>query len=143
MGILEGKVCYENVVANIEQEKVIELNKELVVAIASWRVTEVELMESKEKIVKEKSSTITEGKHQAMEEYKASEPFEIEIVEGSLFTFTMGFNLYKTQVARLFLGVDVGHLNPEESKDKAERMVQMLVPLPWKHPRWMRQRIIG
>lgn len=68
----------------------------------------------------EKSMAIYKAKAWAMEKYKVHEAFELEIIGNLALAFTMGFNLCKLQVARLFLKVDVSCLNPKESKDKAK-----------------------
>ncbi|KAG1333903.1 hypothetical protein COCNU_03G000220 [Cocos nucifera] len=72
MGILKGKVAYEKTAADIQQEKNVKLERELVVAIATRRVAKVELIASKEKATKDKSLAV-EVKLQALVEYKISE----------------------------------------------------------------------
>ncbi|KAG1327901.1 hypothetical protein COCNU_01G018350 [Cocos nucifera] len=63
--------------------------------IAVRKATEVQLMVIKEKVVEKKSSTVTEARLQAIDEYKALETFEAKIADGSTSIFTIGFYLYK------------------------------------------------
>ncbi|KAG1363299.1 hypothetical protein COCNU_11G001260 [Cocos nucifera] len=115
MGILKGMV------ANIQSKKFAKVEGELVAAMVARKVAKAKLMMSKERAAEERSSTITEAKLKIMEENKASRAFEAEIVEGSALAFAMRFDLCNAQVVWFFPKVDVGHLNPKESKDEVEK----------------------
>lgn len=68
----------------------------------------------------EKSRAIYQAKLRAIEAYKASKEFQVEIADSATSSFLTGFDLYKVQVAWLLPGVDVYCLNPKQSEDEFE-----------------------
>lgn len=109
-GVLKGRVAFERVVANMQQERVIELEE----------------LEAAQKDVEQRFEAIEtrmgdyKAKLQTIEGYTAFEAFEEEMVEGSTSAFIMDLDLYKVQVARLFPKVNISCLNPKESEDEAK-----------------------
>ena len=101
-----------------------------------WKVAKIEevleldeiekLFEARAKV--DKSKVIAKVKLRAIKEFKASKDFEAEVPKGSSIGYEYGFKTCKVQVTQLLLGVDLSHLQLEDSDDEAEEDPSCYLP---------------
>lgn len=85
----------EKVVVGVHWERTTKLEKKLQLSEKALKMVEEKIKVIVAKATKEKSAMIVEAIAQAMEEFKASKGFKVEIAKGSMVTYGFSLNYYK------------------------------------------------